>query len=180
MLANTSSIRYKDITRNFDICSSRVERLINNDYLEKVSYLDRNYNSDFVVRLSSKAMDILRKRFKFCYFYKSVAFEHDLKLTEIYLSISDDEKDNWKNEKQLKSLFEKRLLDLRKQEISKYIRLKDLYNTNKISVIDALYENSYSKKIGIEVITKNYTDEVIEAKEKFSQIYNIELKKTKL
>ena len=180
MLANTSSIRYKDINRNFKICNSRTERLIINGYLEKVSYLDKNYNTDFIIRLSRKAMDILSKRFNFNHFYKTIAFEHDLKLSNIYLNISENCKASWKNEKQLKNIFEKRLLVLRRQEIKKYIILKNLYENNKISVIDGLYEDDLNKKIGIEVITKNYTDEAIKAKEKFSQIYNIELKKIKI
>jgi hypothetical protein len=31
--------------------------------------------------------------------------------------------------------------------------------------------------MGIEVITKNYTDEIISAKEKFADIFNIKLQK---
>ena len=100
-----------------------------------------------------------------------------MKLTEIYLSIDENCKNQWKNERELKDKFQNELSILKKNDINKYISLKTMYDTKKISAIDAVYKNDLNQNIGIEIITKNYSDEMISAKEKFANMFNIELQK---
>lgn len=69
--------------------------------------------------------------------------EHDYLLNKVYLSLSNKEKDTWMTETELGVRY---------------------VNT---SVIDGMYTNLNNEKVGVEIITSNYSEEDIRLKTQF-------------
>ncbi|MDU2121931.1 MAG: hypothetical protein E7E64_05290 [Clostridium celatum] len=116
--------------------------------LVKKNELEKNINVifgklNYIYTLSDISLKRFRNEGFYIYKHDSNQLEHDYILQCIFLSISDKEKLTWQNETSLKHKFGKN-----------------------ISTSDAIYIKD-NKIIGVEVLTPNYTKDVINSKMQF-------------
>ena len=88
-------------------------------------------------------------------------FEHDRKLADVYCSITQQERDTWKTEEQYKREIEQVREHIRETDKERWEEIKD----QNMTAFDGGYTNSQGEVCHVEVITKNYTEEMKESKE---------------
>lgn len=92
----------------------------------------------------------------------SMNFEHDRKLSEVYCNkLTQEERDTWKTEEQYKREIEQTREHIRETDKDRWEEIKD----TKMTAFDGGYTNSQGEICHVEVITKNYTEEMKESKE---------------
>lgn len=92
---------------------------------------------------------------------KTMNFEHDRKLAEVYCSLSQQERDTWKTEEQYKREIEEVREHIRETDSDRWEN--EVKNT-KMTAFDGGYINSQGEICHVEVVTKNYTQEMTDSK----------------
>lgn len=93
---------------------------------------------------------------------KTMNYEHDRKLADVYCSLTKQERDTWRTEEQGKRDLEQVREHIREHEPDRWE--KEIKDT-KMSACDGSYINAQGEVCHIEVVTKNYTEEMKESKE---------------
>lgn len=117
-------------------------------------------------------------------FYNSTSVKHDYELAKIYFNSTYEQQINWINETEAREIFEDRINELREQGENELAdRYYNDYHTEdnkqqKISTVDSIrYNYEEQRYMAYEIITNNYSDLQIEAKEEFCRVLNIEIVK---
>lgn len=92
---------------------------------------------------------------------KTMNFEHDRKLSSIYCSLSQEERDMWKTEEQYKREIEEVREHIRQTDPERWEEIKD----TKMTAFDGGYVDAQGQEHYVEVITQNYKGEMTESKE---------------
>lgn len=97
---------------------------------------------------------------------KTMNFEHDRKLADIYCSLQQEERDMWKTEEQYKREIEEVREYIRENEPAKWEEIKE----QKMSAFDGGYIDVQGQEHYIEVITESYNEKMKASKELSSSI----------
>ena len=92
---------------------------------------------------------------------KTMNFEHDRKLADIYCSLQQEERDMWKTEEQYKREIEEAREHIRENEPNKWEEIREI----KMSAFDGGYIDVQGQEHYIEVYTENYDAKMIASKE---------------
>ena len=92
---------------------------------------------------------------------KTMNFEHDRKLADIYCSLKQEERDMWKTEEQYKREIEEYREHIRINESDKWEEIRDV----KMSSFDGGYIDAQGQEHYIEVVTESYNVKMIASKE---------------
>lgn len=110
-------------------------------------------------------------------FYSSKSVHHDIKLADFYMSKSQDVRDTFKSETQLRNEFRSMMTELAESDPVKHYEYKEMWAKGEISTPDMAYtevryeqEEEIVEEICYESVTKNYSQTEIEAKRTFSRI----------
>lgn len=87
-------------------------------------------------------------------------FRHDRELARQYCSLSESCQDRWKTEKEYKREIEQTREHIRRTDTERWEEIKD----EKMSSFDGGYIDDRGQEHYVEVVTKNYKDEDIDAK----------------
>lgn len=121
-----------------------ISRCLKKKLIKKESNVMLFTNHIRVFTLTSKGKNILKTIYGIDpYKGKRNQIEHDFVLGKIYLGLTESERESWKTETTLSLLYPG------------------------ASVSDALYVNDKNELIGVEVITKRYTNSMISGKKRF-------------
>ena len=83
---------------------------------------------------------------------KTMNFEHDRKLADVYCSLKQEERDMWKTEEQYKREIEEVREHIRQTDTERWEEIKN----TKMTAFDGGYIDAQGQEHYIEVITENY------------------------
>jgi len=106
---------------------------------------------------------------------------HDLAIAEKYFGLSEELRESWITETQIRNEFLEKLESLREQEKEVEAKLyENMLNKGLISMPDAAYVNESGQIAGFEVITNSYGIEELMAKEALVQIMGYQYETTRV
>lgn len=130
--------------KHFNISNYLLNKMLNKDFIEKEMPTIVFGKMMSVYVLTSKGKDITKNQLLIRpYNSESNQIEHDFVLGKVYGMINEKERDTWVTESDLRFIY-----------------------TNE-TVADGLYINNKNEKVGVEIVTKNYREDIIKAKENF-------------
>lgn len=143
--------------------------------IEKCSYLNpRTKKEEEVYRFTDKGKSFCQQEYGLRNFYRSSSPEHDLKVADKYLSLSEQERQTWKTEGDNRDRWKEYMTELKEENIVKWDELEQKYKNHEISMPDCSY-TSGGIEICYEVKTNNYGIEEIEAKQIFADEMNLKI-----
>ena len=92
---------------------------------------------------------------------KTMNFEHDRKLADVYCSLKQEERDMWKTEEQYKREIEEVREHIRQTDTERWEEIKN----TKMTAFDGGYIDAQGQEHYIEVITENYDGKMTASKE---------------
>lgn len=147
------------------------DKRINNYIKDNICTKERVYDANGTYQEALKLTDVGRKLATKLYditdFQHAASIEHDSKLSAIYHTLTDLEREDWKNESQLRREFEEML---EKQSFENTKLIEEMRENNKIAVADACYNNTL-----IEVTTSNYHSAEIEMHDNYAEIVQLDI-----
>ncbi|NCC54868.1 MAG: hypothetical protein EOM11_05220 [Erysipelotrichia bacterium] len=113
--------------------------------------------------------------------YYSTSPKHDEGLYNHYMEMSEKERGSWKTEKQLRNDYYELIERLREEDELYAQQLEKQFEERQISTPDfGYYDDEIEQFIAVEIITNHYTQEIIEAKERFCEVMQIECELEKI
>lgn len=97
---------------------------------------------------------------------KTMNFEHDRKLADVYCSLREEERDMWKTEEQYKREIEEVREHIRQTDTERWETIKDV----KMTAFDGGYVDSQGQEHYIEVYTQNYDGKLVASKESSAEL----------
>lgn len=182
----TFTSKDKDMLRAFRNCGRLSDSHLKNDlsmadrrilnfqrdgYVEKVRLLNHNTKSmDLVYQLTEKGRAAVENHLNLTHCYRSVGGRHDLAVADKYFSLTESEQNSWQTEGQLRELFHE-----------KYGTQGDYsVESKEVSTTDAAYVTEDGRSISFEVVTRNYNQVEIQAKENFAIALGMQLEISKI
>ena len=92
---------------------------------------------------------------------RTMNYEHDRKLADVYCSLQQEERDMWKTEEQYKREIEQVREHIRTHEPERWEEVREV----KMTAFDGGYVDAQGHEHYVEVITENYNGKMIESKE---------------
>ena len=129
-----------------------------------------------VYHLTSKGRDLCRRELSISHIYSAQNPAHDLPLASRYLSLTGQERATWKTETQCREELLGHIRRLRDQgEEERARELWEKMREGRISMPDAIYTASGGVSIAFEVVTSNYGQEEIEAKQEAAEALDAQI-----
>lgn len=146
-------------------------------------YIDRTYSFDKSQKTFVESFYLTEKGRLFATdnlnvhtFYRSNGVSHDIALAGQYQKLSLEEQRSWKTENELRDMFKDKLNELRDQ--GQELRAMDLENKLQQGLLspgDGGYISDSGSLVVIEIVTKHYGADEIQAKEGFAQVLGAEI-----
>ena len=126
-------------------------------------------------KLTDKGKELLSKNYGKDVTYNAQSEKHDLGIAEKYFSLNQDQRDTWKNESELREEFSDKLQELRDHGEEELADLyEEMYQSHEISMCDGSYQDENGVETYYEIITNNYGEAEMMAKEALAQIMRVE------
>lgn len=175
---NCGLLSYKHLKENLTMADRRILNFQRDGYIEKAHLLNsKTKEMEPVFRLTEKGRNLVESQLNLQHCYLSASGRHDIAIAEKYFSLSEVEQVSWKTEGELREIIHSRA------EASgriQSIRLQDAYQNKKISTTDAAYRSKDGRLVAVEVVTRNYSNAEIQAKETFAQILDMDFEVIKI
>lgn len=152
------------------LADSRIKNYIRDGLIEKIAFKQGKTTGE-AYKLTKVGRELAESKWALRGHYHAQSPKHDLALANKYFSLSEQQRDSFMSETQVRDLFMEKLQIMRDQgqeELSK--RYEDMLTKGLISMPDAIYINEQGVEVSYEVITNNYGIEELQAKEAFVQI----------
>lgn len=167
---NNSGRMQEHHLQEHNIPSSRASKMVWDGYIQKKD--DENGNPTW--NITNEGREVLaRETGEEVYAYKAQGmnsrYYHDLKLADLNSELTREERDTWMNEGQLRDMWEQHLQEVKAEDPAEYLRLSEL----NVSPPDGAYVTSSGEIVAVEVISRWYTEEMIEAKITYCQEMNM-------
>jgi len=163
--------------------NKRIESYCKDGLVEKSIYSQpgSRASDQEVYRLTSKGRDFCRRELSITRLYGAQNPAHDLVLADRYFSLSESERETWQTETQSREIINAHIRQLREQgEEEHALELWDKLQDGRLSMPDAVYTRSDGISVAFEVVTNNYGQSELEAKEQAAEALGaeIEIQKT--
>lgn len=123
-----------------------------------------------VYRLTTAGRSLCRRELSMTHLYSPQNPAHDLTLANRYFSLSEAERETWRTESQSRDTLEEHIRQLRDQgEEERAEQLWEALRSGALSMPDAVYTSSEGITVAFEVITGNYGQVELEAKEEAAE-----------
>lgn len=162
---------YKDA----GVSSSRIKAYVKAGLIEKTP---KENGGDFGYKATVEGKKFAEKQWgiKRSESYVFQSLNHDKKLEEEYYNI-DHSVYEWKTESQARDMFRDRIEEIRKEDYERAVKIERMWENKEISMPDAIViERGTERIIAIEIITNNYGEEQLQAKETFVEVMQIDYK----
>lgn len=167
---NNSGRMQEHHLKEHDIPTSRASKMVWDGYIEKKD--DKDGNPTWNITKEGREV-LARETGETVYSYKAQGmnsrYYHDLKLADLNSELTREERNTWMNEGQLRDMWENHLQEVKLTDPDEYERLSNL----NVSPPDGAYITSEGTIQAVEVISRWYTEEMIEAKIIFCQEMNM-------
>lgn len=170
----------RDTLHKLEITDNRIKSYKQAGLLKEVSVPDRHGNGirTFYELTDKKGKDFCRQECGTRQFISNGnASIHNAKVSE-YLAdnLSKKELDSVISERELKPFIESRLQEyLDRQEHDRYQELVDALKSNQLSMPDIIYKTEQGAYEAVEIITDNYGQEELQAKELTCELLSVEV-----
>lgn len=131
---------------------------------------------------TSKGIRFAKSHLHLDQFYSSKSVHHDIKLADFYMAKSQEVRDTFKSETELRNEFRSMMSDLAESDPTTHQQYKEMWQRGEISTPDMSYtEVRYEEveeiveEVCYESITKNYKQSEIEAKRTFARIMKMQI-----
>ncbi|MCC0665438.1 hypothetical protein [Clostridioides sp. ZZV15-6597] len=156
------------------IAEKRILNYVRDGLVTKESFSKNNGEQLIGYKLTADGRKFVEREYGFKDHQIAQSLNHDLGISNRYFSLSQEERDTWKTETQIKEEFQQRLEEIRDVDYDRFEEINKLLEERQISAVDCSYEE---KETGIEVyfevITNSYGKAELEAKKRFIEIMNI-------
>lgn len=158
---------------NTYIADKRIKNYIRDNLITKEVFNKNNGEQIVAYKLTTQGRELLEKEWNVKNHYIAQSVPHDLGISNKYFSLTENEKESWKTETEIRQEFRDRLEELRTSNISRYREISELLEHKQISAPDCAYSLEKGTEVYFEVMTNSYGEQEIEAKEKFVEFMNI-------
>lgn len=182
-ISKTDYHNYINPSRNYE---EKLKTYIDNNIIKSVW---NNKTQEYYYKFAGdKAKDYvrdldIRKGNPINYFQNPTSIKHDKDIAEKYFSVTDKERDTWKNETELRNMFLDYIEELKfsgdteQEKLENYNRAYEIleeYKNRNISTPDGYYVSETQIETVFEVVTDNYKEPEIVAKQEFCTIMKLE------
>lgn len=162
---NCGRLSEDHLKENLSMSDRRVVNFQRDGYVEKARLLNRKTKEmDAVYQLTEKGRSAVESYLNLTHCYRSNSGRHDLGVADRYLSLTKDEQSTWQTEGELRETYQQ-----------KYGTLPDNF-----SATDGAYIAENGRFISFEVVTRNYGQVEIQAKENFAAALGMQLEMTRI
>lgn len=173
--ANVGHLNTKMLNIDLGMSQRRIKNFERDNYIEKTTFYNKKtHNMEQAYRLTEKGRTLIKTEFDTQYFYKSNSPSHDLSLASIYLSYSDEIRNDWVTESQWRDSLNDTLKQLKNTDYESYMDLNSKLSKGELSPPDGGYISN-GTYVAIEVITSSYGKTEIQAKLDFAKTLDIEI-----
>jgi predicted transcriptional regulator len=166
-LSRTGIVSAENLKLHCNLADSRIKNYVRDGYAEKILFKEGKEVKE-AYTLTSKGRELVERQWnaRNHYHAQTKSPHHDLQLSDKYFSLSEQVRNTWRTESQVREHFKVKLEELRQNGQSK--RAEEYYNMMQnriISMPDAVYTNEDGIEVAYEVITGNYGRQEMLAKE---------------
>ncbi|WDM21285.1 hypothetical protein [Paenibacillus polymyxa] len=159
-----------DHLRSCGLVDRRIQNLVRDGLVEKVTYKEKGKNKD-CYKLTKSGRETAARLWGLNFAYHAQSPIHDLAIAEKYFSLSEELRESWKTETQIRKEFEDCISNMRKDGNDLEAKLyQDMLNEKLVSMPDGLYSNTEGIEVVVEIITNSYGVEEMRSKETFVSI----------
>lgn len=156
------------------IAEKRILNYVRDGLVTKESFSKNNGEQLIGYKLTADGRKFVEREYGFKYHQIAQSLNHDLGISNRYFSLSQEERDTWKTETQIRQEFEERLEEIRLNDYERYDEINKLIDDRKISIVDCSYVDKESGiENYVEIITNSYGQAEIESKERMVEIMDI-------
>jgi predicted transcriptional regulator len=173
-LSRTGIARTEDLKKHCNVTDGRIKNYVRDGYMEKILYKeDKEIKEAYT--LTTKGRDLAEREWNLRdhYHAQTKSPYHDLQLSEKYFSLSEQERDTWRTESQVRNEFLEKLEQLRERgEEQLANQYYNMMQDRLISMPDGVYTTETGVMTAYEVITDSYGRQEMLAKEVTVEIMN--------
>lgn len=156
--------------KSCNVTESRIKNYIRDGLVERVAY-KTNKTTDYAYKLTRQGRELAERNWGVNNHYHAQSINHDLSIANKYFSLSEEQRQTWKTETELRDKFEEKLQDLKDQGEEETARLYgEMLEKGLISMPDASYVSEDGIEVSYEVITSSYGRQELQAKETYVEI----------
>lgn len=159
--------------KNF-IADKRINNYVKDNLVTREVFNKNNGEQLVAYKLTKEGKKLLEREWGVKNHYNAQSINHDLGISNKYFSLSEDKRETWKTETELRQELEGKLQEIKTIDYERYQEINRMLEEKLISTPDGAY---IDKETGIEtyfeVITNSYGQIEIEAKERFIEIMDI-------
>jgi hypothetical protein len=183
MLAICGNTRTEDLLAT-GITWNRIDNYARSGIITRVGYQQRRKQSmDQAWALTNKGRRFIFEEYSLESSSSLNSIQHNITVAAMYANIlkkTNSESICFMGEPQLREVVEDRLQILKEKDYHLYLGWQDAYQSGEMSMPDVTYVSDNDKWSCIEVVTKKYTEEQIDAKKRTAIFFGAELDIVKL
>lgn len=178
VLSIAGNIKQEDAGK-LDISPSRLRNMEKDKLIEKVTYPSR-YNkspkSNVSYALTKKGKSFISQKYGISRCQNSHAVEHNCKVAELICNLDKKEIETVQSEWETRNQMMEALEQMKNEgDYDQYDYYMDLWKAGLISAVDITYTSAQGEMVCCEVVTNNYKDSDIAAKEVCCAILQTEI-----
>ncbi|MFN7251529.1 MAG: hypothetical protein ACK4M9_12145 [Anaerobacillus sp.] len=166
-MSKAGIVSAENLKHHCNLAESRIKNYVRDGYAEKILFKDgKEFKEAYT--LTSKGRELAERQWNLREHYHAQTRSpyHDLALSDKYFSLSEQVRETWKTETQVRIEFMDKLEELRQQghrdQANEYF---DMMKQGLISMPDNVYTTETGVEMAYEVITDNYGRQEMLAKE---------------
>ncbi|HAU5019170.1 TPA: hypothetical protein JD074_04325 [Clostridioides difficile] len=156
------------------IAEKRITNYLRDGLVTKEVFSKNNGEQLVGYKLTAEGRKFVEREYGFKDHQIAQSINHDLGIAKVYFSLSQEERDTWKTETQIREEFQGRLEEIKSKDYDRFEEINKLIEERQISVVDCSYVD---KETGIEnyveIFTNSYGQVEFESKERFVEIMSI-------
>lgn len=155
------------------LANSRINNYVRDGLVERVAYVNKG-KAEYCYKLTKAGREVAERNWALKSHYHSQSPKHDLTIANKYFSLEEKVRSSWLTETQARELLVDKIHQLREQgQIGQAISYEQMLDKGLLSSPDGIYTNEHGETIAFEVITNNYGEAEIQAKEAFTEVLGV-------
>lgn len=155
------------------VADTRIKHYVYDGYVKKEVFNKNNGEQIIGYKLTNAGRKLLENEWGIKNHYIAQSINHDIGIANKYFNLSEEQKETWKTETELRHEFIERLEEIKHEDHSRYEELNNMLEERQISIPDASYEIENGIEVCYEVITNSYGQDEILAKENYIEVMNV-------
>ncbi|MGL4913980.1 MAG: hypothetical protein ACRC3Y_16280 [Romboutsia sp.] len=158
--------------KNF-IADKRISNYLKDNLVTKEVFNKNNGEQLVAYKLTKEGKQLLEREWGVKNHYNAQSINHDLGISNKYFSLTEDQRETWKTETELRQEFEEKLQEIKISDYERYEEINKMLEEKLISTPDCFYEIEAGIEEIFEVITNSYSEIQIQSKINFIEIMDI-------